>query len=643
MFRVISFIVIALISTNTLAKPPIEAYGQLPNVRSVSVSPSGRQVVFLGRDGEKNYASVYDIEAKKNVTAISLGDVKTHSISFLSENYAVLSASETTRVFGFRDEFEYSGAFSWNLETGKVRQLLRSGVELFPAQSGLGRIVGKLEGEDAVFVPAYVGSAYVDPSYHLLKVNLKTGKARVYRKGSQHTIDWLVNAQGELLAREDFNDSSNKYSIWSYRDGQTKKIYEEKADLPPMNLLGASADGKSIILSTRYKGDERNSIIALSHDGEFSKPLFAREDADVERVLMDVNRVFFGVEYSGLVPSYDFLDGDKVGAIERMQQNFPASAIKLLDWTHGFDKTLTYVAGGNSSPAYYLSDKKETPILKVAQRYNSIKSEDVGEVITIEVKARDGVPIPSVLTLPPKAKMKGNHPTIIMPHGGPEAYDAVGFDWMAQYFANRGYAVLQPNFRGSDGFGAAYEKAGHGEWGRGVMQNDVTDVTKSLIKAGITDPERVCIIGASYGGYSALAGGAFTPDLFKCVAAIAPVTHLPRMLIDEKRQHGNDSWVLSYWKKRIGDLKKERQRLKEMSPADYADEFQAPVLLIHGNDDTVVPYRQSMIMERALTKAGKEVELVKVKGGDHWLSTSETRMETLRALDDFVVKHIGAE
>ena len=228
-----------------------------------------------------------------------------------------------------------------------------------------------------------------------------------------------------------------------------------------------------------------------------------------------------------------------------------------------------------------------------------------------------------------------------MPHGGPEAHDSVRFDWMAQYFASRGYVVLQPNFRGSDGFGAKYKLAGRGEWGRRIMQHDVTDAINSMIKTGWADKDRVCIVGASYGGYAALAGGAFTPDLYRCVAAIAPVADLPTMIYDERRESGSDSWVVTYWKRLIGDPRSERDKLKSISPSEHAAEFTAPVLLIHGNDDIVVPMHQSVIMERALKKAGKPVEFVRLKGGDHWLSTSETRLETLERLATFVDRHIG--
>jgi dipeptidyl aminopeptidase/acylaminoacyl peptidase len=211
---------------------------------------------------------------------------------------------------------------------------------------------------------------------------------------------------------------------------------------------------------------------------------------------------------------------------------------------------------------------------------------------------------------------------------------------MAQYFASRGYLVFQPNFRGSDGFGAAFTKAGYGGWG-GIMQQDITDGLETLNNTGMIDPDRVCIVGGSYGGYAALAGGAFTPEIYKCIGAIAPVSDLPRMLIDEKRDHGKDHWVVSYWEEAIAQGDANRDFLKERSPAYHAEQFQAPVLLIHGRDDLVVKINQSERMKKALERADKNVKLVRMKGEDHGLSSPGARLEALQALDAFIAEHIG--
>ena len=230
----------------------------------------------------------------------------------------------------------------------------------------------------------------------------------------------------------------------------------------------------------------------------------------------------------------------------------------------------------------------------------------------------------------------------MLPHGGPESYDSIGFDYMAQFFAQKGYLVIQPNFRGSTGFGYHFRDAGRGKWGR-EMQDDITDSLAHFVEAGVADPERACIVGFSYGGYAALAGGAFTPDLYKCVIAGAPVSDLPMMLNQERRDHGSDHWVVAYWKRVIGDSRKERELLKDVSPANFAESFQAPVLLLHGDDDTVVPIAQSRRMEARLKRADKQVEFVRLKGEDHWLSIAETRIQALEAMGSFLDKHLPVE
>ena len=229
---------------------------------------------------------------------------------------------------------------------------------------------------------------------------------------------------------------------------------------------------------------------------------------------------------------------------------------------------------------------------------------------------------------------------IVMPHGGPESYDSVGFDWLAQSLANEGYLVLQPNFRGSGGFGASFAQAGYGEWGR-KMQDDVTDGAKALITMGWADPNRTCIVGWSYGGYSALAGGALTPDLYKCVVAIAGVSDLKTMLGHEKRENGPDSRTYAYWQSVIGDPDKDAAAIEAVSPYRLAANFKAPVLLIHGTDDLVVPQRQSELMDEALRAANKPVTFLRIGKDDHSLVAPESRTRALNEVAAFLKTHIG--
>jgi dipeptidyl aminopeptidase/acylaminoacyl peptidase len=269
----------------------------------------------------------------------------------------------------------------------------------------------------------------------------------------------------------------------------------------------------------------------------------------------------------------------------------------------------------------------------VGEEYPALASVALGSQQQIEFKARDGSEIPAYLTLPP-GKPGSALPLIVLPHGGPEARDYPRFDWIVQFLATRGYAVLQPQFRGSTGFGDAFREAGYHQWG-GLMQDDLTDGVRAMIAQGIADPHRIAIVGGSYGGYAALAGAAFTPDLYACAASINGVADLPAMMRSVVPVFGGViSASMSEWKARIGGP--HDPNLEAKSPINSVPSIKIPVLLAYGAGDGVVPIEQSQRMANALTAAGKKVTLVKLDGEDHWLSNSSTRITVLKELERFL-------
>ncbi len=186
---------------------------------------------------------------------------------------------------------------------------------------------------------------------------------------------------------------------------------------------------------------------------------------------------------------------------------------------------------------------------------------------------------------------------VIFPHGGPESRDSADFEWWSQFMASRGYAVLQPNFRGSAGYGWKFQSAGFDQWGR-AMQDDITDGVKALIADGTADPRRICIVGASYGGYAALAGAAFTPDLYRCAVSVEGVSNLIDFQNSGKRE--------AYWTTRIGDVDKNTDALNAASPALHADQVRVPILLMHGEKDVTVPIDQSFAGTRCVDEGGQD-------------------------------------
>jgi dipeptidyl aminopeptidase/acylaminoacyl peptidase len=241
--------------------------------------------------------------------------------------------------------------------------------------------------------------------------------------------------------------------------------------------------------------------------------------------------------------------------------------------------------------------------------------------------AADGLSIPAFLTLP--AGSGKDLPLIVLPHGGPAAADTLDFDWWSQALVAQGYAVLQPNFRGSL-LNAKFMQAGYGEWGR-KMQTDLSDGVRYLARQGIIDPKRVCIVGASYGGYAALAGVTVESGVYRCAVSVAGLSDLPRF-----RRTNSAGLGRRYWDRFMGAADQNDPALIAISPIEHVAAVTVPVLLIHGRDDTVVPFEQSDVMLSALKRAGKSATLVTLKHEDHWLSRSETRLQMLQATVDFL-------
>jgi dipeptidyl aminopeptidase/acylaminoacyl peptidase len=313
--------------------------------------------------------------------------------------------------------------------------------------------------------------------------------------------------------------------------------------------------------------------------------------------------------------------------------------VTLVSGSADWNRVIVHVEGTHTAGTYQLIDFRTHKSTPLADDYPGIPDGMIGPVSIFEYTASDGLGLQGVLTLPPGRDPHGL-PVVVLPHGGPETRDFLGFDWWAQAFASRGYAVFQPNFRGSAWFGTAFRNAGFGQWGR-KMQTDVSDGLAALAARGIIDPQRACIVGGSYGGYVALAGVTLQRGLYRCAVSVAGVSDLKGMLLHVSVTRGRrqDVAPLRYWHKFMGVENSNSDILDSLSPINLAARADAPILLIHGKDDSVVPFDQSDAMRKALARAGKPVEFVQLEGEDHWLSRSRTRTEMLQAAVAFVERN----
>jgi len=366
----------------------------------------------------------------------------------------------------------------------------------------------------------------------------------------------------------------------------------------------------------------------------------SRDDADIEYVFTDINRMVHGVAYSGFNLSYKFIDSNLDQRMSAILEIFPDHTVRLESWSPDWKSIVVYVEGPYYPGDFYLFTTGKDPVFIATARPN-ISPDAIHPIAEISFKARDGLVIPTILTIPQdKLQSLKNLPAVILPHGGPETYDPIAFDWLAQAIANQGYIVIQPQFRGSSSFGLKFRNAGRGEWGR-KMQHDLTDSVKYMVGKGYVDPERVCIVGASYGGYAALAGGAFTPELYSCVASINGIGDINAMLSSTEYRFGSDHSVLSYWERLVINKAINKKDLDDISPINFTDKFTAPTLLIHGEQDTVVKKYQSEDMYSALKSSNKPVRYVELEDESHYLETNKGRLRTLEEVLKFLDQHLS--
>jgi len=299
--------------------------------------------------------------------------------------------------------------------------------------------------------------------------------------------------------------------------------------------------------------------------------------------------------------------------------------VEFADISRSLDKAVLLAGGKGTRPTYYLYDANAHEVKRLATTYRDIP--EVVEFETIHYDSSDGHSITAYMSRPDG---KGPFPTIVFPHGGPNARDYPRFDYWTQFFVSRGYAVIKPNFRGSVGYGAEHLAAGFQEWGL-KMQDDVMDALDWMIGSGITDPERVCMVGGSYGGYVALVAAYKTPERLRCAVSFAGVTDL----VDLKQHIALfDLGELSLARIQTG------KSVKENSPLHQVDRIGVPLLIVHGNVDRSVMIEQSRTFVQALEKAGKPHKYIEQMDGDHFLSNQSHRLEFFEEMDSFLARYL---
>lgn len=623
---------------NTDIEAIAERYGALPERQLMSISPNGKRIAFRMKEDDQDMVIVYSMAKSKVVTGANVNNLQPHYLHFISDDQLIMVASQVKSLFRYRGEHSISTAYVLNIKTGDIKQLLTPGDRIMLGQKGLGRIAGISRDKKYLYMPALTDNG----STALMKVNVKVPRhPAIADRGHADTLNYFLNAQSEVIAKERYDNKRDIYSILVPDGWGLKTLYEHKTPILDAWVAGMTPERDYLIFMKENDETGIHSYHRLSlSTGEVTPLDTQKADADIGGALVNAAQIVEGIRYQGFTPSYELFDSEQNKRLQSLQAMFEGDAVRLVDWSEDWRHLIIYVEGPGSSGEYYLATQGK-PLQYLAASRPQIPPEDIQPISQITLKARDGLTLPTLLTIPlARAQSPKDLPTVMLPHGGPHAHDQIGFDWLAQALARRGYLVVQPQFRGSTGFGKEHRQAGLGEWG-GKMQDDITDSLLALSKAGLVDPDRVCILGGSYGGYASLAGAAFTPEHYRCAIALNGVFDLARMLKETRWDRGSDHWVLDYWKDSMGGDNFDQSHLEKISPALHAERVSAPVLLLHGEQDEVVPIKQSKIMQSQLDKAGKPVEFVELKDENHYLMQGESRVVVLRHILGFLDEHLG--
>jgi dipeptidyl aminopeptidase/acylaminoacyl peptidase len=590
---------------------PLKQIARLPVFTTPQLSPAGTHVAaIMVLENEQNLVvqQLLAIDKRREKPfAIDLGEYKFDWFDWANNERLLLGVRITDAVAGDQWNFIRIGAIGrdgknplvFNVEAndnGRYRQIAL--------------VVSKLQNDPDHILAALddTPNGWGEPQVH--KVNVNTGKRTLVERNRRGIYRWVADADGQLrigiryslangqrkatvLYRETDSDSWQKLQKTDYFDHERLEPYRFDKEDPNILLVTsatlADQDQLNEGESTLYRYDLQKREIA----GEYENTALREVQDAVENVLADKH-------------------------------------VEMVSRDAADNLFLFRVYSDTLSPEYYLLNRSAGKLDYVAAEYPELIDYELAEMQEVSYAARDGLNIPALMTLPVAAKPE-KLPFVIYPHGGPWAHDNWGFDNYVQFFANRGYGVFQPQFRGSTGLGVAHEEAGYGQWGYAI-QDDISDGVQWLIDEGFADPERICIVGSSFGGYAAAAGLAKTPELYTCGISINGVMDL-KQFVDSSRKQFFGNVNKAMWNS--------RSEAEEASPYHLAKNIRAPLLLIASEDDTVVPSKHSKRMYKKLKRNKQAVQYEVLPGGEHWRTNEKLELQKLALIEEFLARHLG--
>ena len=619
-----ALVILGAWSSMAASAAPLEAYGRLPALDDVAIAPDGKSVAFLTNIGSTRVIEVQSVDTHAVLDTIQAGQDKLRGLDWANNDTLLINVSNSL-FMGWYGEAELMTTVSFNIHTRGFFNLLKNANHAAHVEAGLPMPL-TVNGKVQVYVPGATLSG-LSGVLTMFAVDPNTGDVTELEDGTKYTEGFAVDAAGSVVARADYDDDKKHWSLLMKRGGTWREIFGADATIETPDLVGLGPDGKTLIVHVLQNGAPTYRQFNLA-DGSQAAPLNIPGGATL---LNDpVTRLPIAAVTVDDRYHYAFFSAADQSIWNQVLRDFPGEDVQFVSWSADRKRVVVLVNGKADGSSYDIVDPDTGHADLLGPAYAGIGPDDIAEVRAIRYTAADGLTIPAFLTLP-KGKPATNLPLVVLPHGGPAARDMPGFDWWPQALASRGYAVLQPQFRGSDGYGWPLLAAGFGEWGR-KMQSDLSDGVRYLTAQGIVDAKRVCIVGASYGGYAALAGVTLQHGIYRCAVSVSGISD-PMSMMSHSPGEGRGE---RYLERFMGVTGYNDRKLDEISPLSHTAAADVPVLLIHGTHDAVVNYTQSQFMHDAMKRDGKTVTFILLDSEDHWMSRGGTRQIMLSKTVEFL-------
>jgi dipeptidyl aminopeptidase/acylaminoacyl peptidase len=615
---------LSMLGGDALAASPLKQYSvrdffRNPEQSGFQISPNGKYISFMQPWKGRMNIFVRTVGSDAAPLRITSEDARDISGYFWKGDDHILFAKD----FGGDENFHV-------VSVGRDGKGLK---DLTPYPKVRAQIVDDLEdNKDEILVSHNKRDPEV---FDVYRVNVKNGAEKLVAKNPGNIQGWITDHDGKVRAATT-SDGVNTSLLYRATESAPFKTVLTTSFKDSVDPLFFTFDNKKLYVSSNLGRDKKAIVILDPETAKEEELLYENPEVDVESLAYSRKRkVLTEISYTTWKTQYKFLDAQSEALHKTLQEKLPG--YEVITQSHTKDESTWIVAAYNdrTQGSRYLFDSKSGTLTKLAEINPAIAEQDMAEMKPVQYKARDGLLINGYLTLP-LGKDPKNLPVIVNPHGGPWVRDVWGYNPEVQLLANRGYAVLQMNYRGSTGYGRQFWEASFKQWGK-TMQDDITDSVQWLVKQGIADPKRVAIYGGSYGGYATLAGVAFTPDLYAAAVDYVGVSNMFTFM----------KTIPPYWKpfldqmyEMVGDPVKDKELLTAVSPALHTDRIKTPLFVAQGANDPRVNKAESDQIVENLRKRGVPVEYMVKDNEGHGFHNEENRFDFYTAMEGFLSKHL---